>query len=81
MTASVVKQTQTHTKFKTTLIYYDTDTQSANFRGNPLCQATKRHLTVKRLKTMKNDKRNFSFCCCLICLRELSVQGVLTYLF
>ena len=28
------------------------------FLGNPLCQATKRHLTVKRLKTMKNETRN-----------------------
>ena len=27
--------------------YYDTDTQCANFRGNPLRKATKRHLTVK----------------------------------
>ena len=32
----------THRRFKRTLIYYDTDTQSTNFRGNPLCQATKR---------------------------------------
>ena len=35
---------QTHKRFKRTLIYYDADTQSANFRGNPLRQATKRHL-------------------------------------
>ena len=35
---------QTHKRFKRTLVYYVTDTQSANFRGNPLCQATKRHL-------------------------------------
>ena len=33
-------------KLKRTLIYYDMDTQYANFRGNPLRQATKRHLTV-----------------------------------
>ena len=33
--------TQTHKKYKRTLIYYDTDTQSANFRANPLRQATK----------------------------------------
>ena len=30
--------------FKRTLIYFDTDTQSATFQCNPLCQATKRHL-------------------------------------
>ena len=30
---------QTETRFKRTFIYYDTDTQSANFRGNLLCQA------------------------------------------
>ena len=35
----------THKRFKRTLIYYDTDTQSAKFRGSPPCQATKRHLS------------------------------------
>ena len=48
---------QTHKRFKRTLIYYDTDTQSANFWGNPLRQATKQHVAVKRLKTMNNQKR------------------------
>ena len=28
------------------LIYYDTDTQSANFEGNPLCEAKK--MTLKQ---------------------------------
>ena len=47
---------QTYKRFKRTLIYNNTDTKSAHFRGSPLCQATKRHLNkVKRLKTMKND--------------------------
>ena len=32
-------------RFKRTLIYFNTDTQYANFRGNPLYQATKRHLS------------------------------------
>ena len=31
-------------RFKPTLIFSDTDTQYANFRGNPLCQTSKRHL-------------------------------------
>ena len=31
-------------RFKPTLIYFNTDTQYAHFRGNPLYQATKRHL-------------------------------------
>ena len=35
---------QTHERFIRTLIYYDTDTQSTNFRGDPLCQVTKQHL-------------------------------------
>ena len=35
---------QTQKRFKQTLIYFDTDTQYANFRGNPFCQAAKRHL-------------------------------------
>ena len=55
-TPSHLLRIQTHVRFKRTLIYYDTDTQSSNFWGNPLCQTTKRHLTVKGLKTMKNDK-------------------------
>ena len=54
MTASVLKQDPNTKRFKRTLINFDTDTQYANFRGNPLCQAAKRHLTDKRLKTMKN---------------------------
>ena len=33
-------------RFKRTLIYDDTNTQYANFRRNPLRQATKRHLNV-----------------------------------
>ena len=49
------------------VIYVDTDTQYAHFRGNPICQATKRHLTDKRLKTMKNEREKLilfwlSFC-------------------
>ena len=32
-----------------------TRTQYANFEENPLCQATKRRLTDKRLKAMKNE--------------------------
>ena len=63
---------QTHKRFKRTLICYDTDIQSANFRGNPLRQTTKRHLNnSKRLKTMKNEMRKeISFsglsCCFLV---------------
>ena len=43
MTASVLKQDPNTKRLKGTLIYYDTDTQYANFRGNPLREATKRH--------------------------------------
>ena len=35
--------------------FFDTDTV-CEFPGNPLCQATKRHLTDKRLKAMKNER-------------------------
>ena len=55
MTASVLKQNPNTKRFKRTLIYYDTDTQYANFRGNPLRQATKRHLNNS--KTVKNDEK------------------------
>ena len=40
MTASVLKQDPNTKKFKRTLIYFNTDTQYAHFRGNPLYQAT-----------------------------------------
>ena len=67
MTASVLKQDPDTKRFKRMLIYFNTDTQYANFRGNPLYQATKRHLTNKRLKTMRNERKRvisfwLSFC-------------------
>ena len=43
-TDAIFIRIQTHKRFRKTLIYFDTDTQSANFRGNPLCQATKQQL-------------------------------------
>ena len=45
--------------FKQTLIYFDTNTQYANFRGNHLCQAT----TDKWLKTMKNERERENLPC------------------
>ena len=55
--------TQAQKRFERRLIYFDVDTQNANFRGNPLCQATTRHThissdhtTGKRLKTMKTER-------------------------
>ena len=44
MIASVLKQDPNTKRFKGTLIYFNKDTQHANVRGNPLYQATKRHL-------------------------------------
>ena len=44
MTASVLKQDPNTKRFKRMLIYFNTDTQYANLRGNSLYQATKRHL-------------------------------------
>ena len=46
MTTSVLNGDPNTKRFKRTLIYYDTDTQYGNFRGNPLRQATKRHLNL-----------------------------------
>ena len=48
-----IDQIQIHKRFKRTRIYYDADTQSANLRGDPLCQAMKTRLTAKRLKKRK----------------------------
>ena len=40
---------------KQTLFYFNTNTQYAPFRGNPLYQATKRHLNNR--ETVKNDAK------------------------
>ena len=37
MPVSILKQDPNTKRFKRTLIYFDTDTQYANFRRNPLC--------------------------------------------
>ena len=42
-----------HVKGSKEHLFITTQTQSANFGGNPLSQATKQHLTVKWIK-MKN---------------------------
>ena len=50
-------------RFKRTLIYYDTEIQYAHFRGNPLRQATKRHL---------NNSYPVKICVCVcvcVCVR------------
>ena len=40
MTASVLKQNPNTKRFKRTLIYFNMDTQYANFQGNPLYPCT-----------------------------------------
>ena len=40
------------------LITYDTDTQSANCRGNPPCQVTKRHLNNSQTVKNENEMRS-----------------------
>ena len=45
-------------RFKRTLICFNTDTQFAKFRGNPLYQAQNdTQTTDKWLKTMKNERK------------------------
>ena len=56
MTASVLKQDPNTKRFKRTLIYFNTDTQYANFARKSLYQATKRHLNNRQ--TVKNDDRS-----------------------
>ena len=53
---------QTHKRFKRTLIYYNRDTQSANVRGNPLRQATKRYLNNSETVKKRRKKRWIIFC-------------------
>ena len=55
MTASVIKQDPNTKRFKQRLIYFNTDTQYAHFRGNSLCEATKRHFNNRY--TVKNDEQ------------------------
>ena len=49
-----------HIKGSKERLFIMTRTQPANFRGNPLCQVTKRHLN-NSLKTMKNEFWVFLF--------------------
>ena len=44
---------QTHKRFRKMLIYYDID--KTNFRGNPICQATKQHLNNSQM--VKNAEK------------------------
>ena len=46
-------------RFKQMISYFNTDTQYANFRGNPLYQAKKHNTstTDKRSKTMKTERK------------------------
>ena len=55
MTASVLKQDPNTKRFEGTLIYFDTDTQYANVRGNPLYQAIKWHINslIKGQKSVR----------------------------
>ena len=57
MTASILKQDPNTKRSKRMLIYFNTDIQYTNFQGNPLYQVTKWHLTDKRSKMMKNEKK------------------------
>ena len=54
-------------RFKRTLIYFDKDTQYANFRGNPLCQATK-YISV----LVKINQRSFEPVCVWILFQNAS---------
>ena len=57
MTVSVLKQDPNTQKIQKNVYLLWQDTQLANFQGNLCHQATKQHLTVKWIKTMKNEMR------------------------
>ena len=73
MTASVLKQDPNTKRFKRTLIYYDTDTQYANFRELH-CHANNlpstEQATTAQPKKKKKKKVSFSF---FIVFNRLSV--------
>ena len=53
---------QTHKKFRRTLIYYDTATQSANFGQIPFVKPQNNtYTTDKQLKMMKNERETYLF--------------------
>ena len=56
ITASVLEQGPNTRSFKRTLIYFNTDTQHANFRGNPLYQAT---IWESCFETIRRASRSF----------------------
>ena len=61
MTASILKQDPNTKSFKRTLIYFNTDTQYANFQGNPLIKPQNNTFTTdQRLKMMKNERKDLS---------------------
>ena len=49
MTASVLKQDPNTKRFKRTLIYFNTDTQYANFRGNRNLKKKKKKLNPNKI--------------------------------
>ena len=55
MTASILKQDPNTEKVEKNAIYQD-KSQHANFRGNPLYQAMKRHLNNSQ--TVNNEMQN-----------------------
>ena len=54
------------------LVCFNTDTQYAHFRGNPVYQATKQHLNNR--KTMKNEKKNVQLCACVLFYFDFGVD-------
>ena len=47
MTASILKQDPYTKRFQWMLIYFDMDTQYANFPGNPLCQSLTKGISLE----------------------------------
>ena len=60
MTASVLKQDPNTRRFKRTLVYFNTDTQYANFGEIPFIKPQNdTYTTDKRPKTLKNERKGF----------------------
>ena len=71
----ITKKVQTHKRFKRTLIYLDTNTHSANFRGNPLCQATEEGEATKNKIKQKSSKKKENKSCSVKTNKSLTIYS------
>ena len=76
----LISRIQTHKRLKRMLVYYDVDNTVQIFWEIPFCRP--QNDTVKRLKTMKNDRGEVTYlfcCCCVQCLPAVRISQKLHF--